>query len=141
MWLRVALIVSLLGGAWGAVWQYDRNAKLVGELRQAHLQCEADLVTTTTKIGGLNQRIREENDRKLAELAKADAQVAQANEAAAQARQDRAAAQEEVRRAQERYRELLANDPELQAYSRAPGWPDAVRDRLRVANGEAVRNQ
>ena len=42
---------------------------------------------------------------------------------------------------EERYRELLANDPELQAYSRAPGWPDAVRDRLRVANGEAVRNE
>lgn len=140
IWLKVGLMLSLLGGAYGAVKMYDKNAKLVGELQQAHLQCAADLVNSTAKIGGLNKRIRDNNAEKLAELAKAEAQIAQANEAAAQARQDRATAQEDVRRAQERYRELLASDITLQAYSRTP-VPDAVLDRLRVANGEAVANR
>lgn len=140
MWLKVVLALSLLGAGYGAVKLFDKNSKEVGRLQGEVLQCSADLVASIAKVGKLNQRAREENDRKLAELARAEAQIAQANEAAAQARKDRATAQEDVRRAQERYRELLASDVTLQAYSRTP-VPDAVLDRLRVANGEAVGNR
>lgn len=140
MWLKVVLALSLLGAGYGAVKLFDKNSKEVARLQGQVLQCSADLVASTAEKGRLNQRIRDNNAEKLVELAKADAQIAQANEAAAQARKDRAIAQEDVRRAQERYRELLASDAALQAYSRAV-VPDAVLDRLRVANGEAIGNR
>lgn len=141
MWLKIALVVSLLGGAYGVVKMYNDNAKALGACESTSLTQVGALFSKDAEIARLNGRIRANNDRQLAELAKAEAQAEIANAAAEQARHDRQAAQEEVRHAQERYRQLLANDPELQAYSRAPGWPDAVRNRLRVANGEIVRDQ
>lgn len=137
MWLKVGLIIALVGGAGGLLYKYDANAKALGAAQQSHLQCEADLAISTTKVSSLNARITAANNKKLEELAKADRQVERANEAARQARADRQAAQFELTEAQRRYREAMANDANLQAYARAV-VPVAVLDRLRSANGEVV---
>lgn len=135
MWIKALIAVAVLGAAGGLVLKYDANTKALGACETSSLTQAGALFAKDAEIARLNGRIRDNNARQLAELEKAEAQAKIAQAAAEQARQDRWAAQEEVRRAQQRYRELLASDAALQAYSRT-AVPDAVLDRLRVANGE-----
>ncbi len=133
IWLKIALVVSLMGGAYGAVRMYDKNAKELGEARATIELLSDQLAESYQTIEDLRTSRDDVNERMRGLITDNNAAVEAEVERRRQVALERDRAREALRIALDAIRTESENDAEFAHWLDQP-VPAAAWDRLRAVS-------